>query len=292
MEQDKNKVLIDQGDSVFDKSRRNMYLSSKGIRPSDAFQLSLAFPEIIGDRSDMRHIPNDYARSSLFTTRNKRVPRQAFTHKKLFHYNNEIEMLFTGVELRADDDEVIWLQILDFGRATPLGEIFEVSLSELISKAGWAINGRNHTRAIECISRLSAAEVLAKNDKAYGSSGPIRLVRDYRSSNGSRPGKATRFLVQLDPGLRLLFAGNTFTSHYWEKYRKLSPVARRLADYLESHKNPFALSVSRFKDLCSSLDKNDRSWRQTVRRACVEVEESGLSFSLSVREDKIFCCRV
>ena len=49
------------------KIRRNTYLSSKGGEPSGQHQLSLIFPDAIGKRRDMRRIPNDYVRSSLFT---------------------------------------------------------------------------------------------------------------------------------------------------------------------------------------------------------------------------------
>lgn len=85
----------------------------------------LLFP-VIANRNDLRHIPNDYARSSLFTAKNKREPRRQLIHERLFHYN-DIEILYTGVELRAEDDELVWLQILNFAQRVPLGEPFEFS---------------------------------------------------------------------------------------------------------------------------------------------------------------------
>ena len=88
-------------------------------------------------------------------------------------------------------------------------------------------------------------------------------------------GKPTQFRVWIDPNLILLFAGNTFTSHAWEIYRDLSPVARRLADYIESHKHPYSLGIEKFRQMCGSADTSATSWRQTVKRACVEVEQKG-----------------
>lgn len=61
-----------KGTGQLDKMQRSAYLNSKGIKPNSQFQLDLIFPITIGEREDLRHIPNDYARSSIFTVRNKR----------------------------------------------------------------------------------------------------------------------------------------------------------------------------------------------------------------------------
>lgn len=65
-----------------DKARKRAYLNSKGIKPSASLQLDLLFPETLND--SQRIIPNDYARSSLFTARNKREPRRTLQQVKLF----------------------------------------------------------------------------------------------------------------------------------------------------------------------------------------------------------------
>jgi hypothetical protein len=38
----------------------------------------------------MRALPNDYARSALFTVRNKRTPREAVQNQVLFHVNKDV----------------------------------------------------------------------------------------------------------------------------------------------------------------------------------------------------------
>jgi hypothetical protein len=72
-------------------------------------------------RDDERFIPNDDARSSLFTARNKREPRRTLLHEKLFHLHQTVSILYTGLELRAEDDEIVWMQILHYGKNVPLG---------------------------------------------------------------------------------------------------------------------------------------------------------------------------
>lgn len=258
-----------------DSVRRRNYLVGKGIKSESSQQLDLLFPETIGFRSDLRHIPNDYARSSLFTVRNHKEVRKTLVRQKLFHYNEHISILYTGIELRAADDEVIWLQILNYGQKVPLGEPFEFLIKNIVAEVGWTKSGRNYERARECISRLRANEVLALNSKAYGSSGSVSLIKDYIAVNDSE-GKTERFRVWIDPNLLTLFAGNTFTSHTWEIYRELSPVARRMADYVESHKNPYPLDLAKFQKMCGSTTIASSSWRQTVKKACDELINCGI----------------
>lgn len=274
-----------------DKTHRKAYLNSKGINPNAQCQLDLIFPLTVGDREDLRHIPNDYARSSLFTARNKSIPRKTLMHESLFHYNEFVTILYTGIELRAEDDEIVWLQILNYGQAVPLGEPFEFSVKDLVRDVNWSKSGRNYDRVRESISRLKANEIFSLNTKAYGKSGAISLIHNYTVINDAE-GKPTKYRVCIAPNLIVLFAGNTFTSHTWQIYRDLSPVARRLTDYIESHKYPFPLGLEKFRQMCGSADGSTTSWRQTVKRACAEVTRAKIArMATLMKNDKICCVR-
>lgn len=270
-----------------EKFQRRTYLQRKGINLSKPFQLDLIFPDTIGQRTGLRHIPNDYCRSSLFTVRNKSEPRRMFMHEKLFHYNETVTIIYTGIELRAADDEIVWLQILYYGRNVPFGEPFDFSIKNLVSDVNWCKNGHYYDKARECISRLKANEILALSSKAYGKSGAISLIQNYTVVNDAE-GKPTHYRVFIDPKLIILFAGNTFTSHSWESYRGLSPVARRLADYIESHKHPYPLALERFRGMCDSRDTSLTSWRQTVGKACKELVDAKIVVAAQVSSDQIF----
>lgn len=280
-------LIKEDGTGQIDRVQRNAYLHSKGLKPNSQFQLDLF--ESVADRDDLRHIPNDYARSSLFTARNKKEPRKTLIHERLFHYNEFVSILYTGIELRAEDDEIVWLQILKYGKSVPLGEPFEFSVKDLVRDVNWSKSGRNYNRARECISRLKANEVLALNTKAYGKSGAISLIQNYTAINDSE-GKPTKYRIWINPNLIVLFAGNTFTNHKWEIYRDLSPVARRLTDYVESHQHPFPLPLEKFKQMCGSIDTKTFSWRQTVKKACEEVQKAGIAESLFLSKDGKICC--
>jgi hypothetical protein len=277
------------GTDQIEKMQRKSYLNGKGINPNQPFQLDLLFGTV-AERGDERFIPNDYARSALFTARNKREPRRTLMHEKLFHLHENVSILYTGIELRAEDDEIVWMQILHYGKNVPFGEPFEFSIKDLVRDVSWSKNGRYYDKARECISRLKASEVLALNSKAYGKSGAISLIANYEAINDSE-GKPTRYRVWIDPNLIVLFAGNTFTGHGWESYRNLSPVARRLADYIESHKTPYPLKLEKFRQMCGSNDTQMKSWRETVRKACTEIEGNEIAKRAFVKEDGIHCIR-
>lgn len=272
-----------------DKMRRHAYLKSNGIKPNEPFQLDLIFPKTIGSNSNTRHIPNDYARSSLFTTKNKNEPRKTLVRKKLFHYNENISILYTGIELRAEDDEIVWMQILNYGQGLPLGNTFEFAVKDLVRDVGWSKSGRNYERVRDCISRLRANEVLVLNNKAFGKSGSISLIREYTSNNDA-DGNPSHYKVWIDPNMMLMFAGNTFTSHAWDKYLALSPVARRLADYIESHKHPYPLQIDKFHEMCGSTNSSSFGWRRTVKKACLEVQDAGIANVVTITKDDQICC--
>lgn len=258
------------GTGQLDRAQRTAYLNSKGINPGAQFQLDLVFPETIGDREDLRHIPNDYARSSIFTARNKRAARRNFLHEKLFHYNEFVTILYTGIELRAEDDEIIWLQILNYGQRVPLGDSFEFSIKDLVSDVGWHKNGRYYDKARECISRLKANEVLALNSKAYGKSGAISLIQNYEVINDAE-GTPTEYRVWIDKNLILLFAGNTFTSHAWEMYRELS---RLLAAWLTTSRATSTLTRFRLRSFSKCAARPMPALRAGGRRSKRHVSRS------------------
>ncbi|EOM2509141.1 plasmid replication initiator TrfA, partial [Escherichia coli] len=104
----------------------------------------------------MRALPNDYARSALFTVKNKRQPREALQKKEIFHINKDVRITYTGLELRAEDDELVWQQVLEYAKRKPMGEPITFTFYELCQDLGWSYNGRYIEKAEECLTRLQA----------------------------------------------------------------------------------------------------------------------------------------
>jgi hypothetical protein len=206
------------------------------------------------------------------------------------HEGTGVTVLYTGIELRALDDELVWLQVMHYAKKVPLGEAFEFDLGDLVRDLGWPVNGTYYDKARECISRLKANEVQVRNTKAYGKSGAISLIDKYTTINDGN-GKPKGYKVWIDPNMIVLFAGNTFTNHSWDTYRGLSPVARRLADYVESHQHPFPLDIERFRSMCVSKDSSNSSWRQTIKKACAELINAKITKIATVEKKYIVCIK-
>lgn len=275
-----------EAETMLHETQRRDYLKRHGVMQGKPVQLDLLCKERMVGRNDLRHMPNDYGRSSLFTVGNRKTPRRNFFDEPLFHYNDHILITYTGVELRAEDDEIVWLQILHYAQEKPLGSYVDFYLKDLVSDLGLPRSGASYNQVRESILRLSANTIQAVNSRAYGTSGSIRLIASYEFNNDGM-GKIKQYRVKLDPKLTAMFAGNNFTSHRWLDYRNLSPSARRLADYTESHETPHPLDVNRFQRMCGSFTHRRLDWRKTVIKAGNELVEKGFLANFALANDKI-----
>lgn len=257
-----------------------------GSTPAEQQQLTLFDVAPWGDT--MRALPNDYARSALFTVRNKRSPRMALQNHSIYHVNKDVTITYTGVELRAEDDELVWQQVLEYAKRTPLGEPVTFTFFELCQNLGWSINGRYYTKAEECLSRLQAS-AMQFSSKRIGRLESLSLISRFRVLDRGK--KNSRCQVVIDEEMVALFAGDHYTKFIWEKYRKLSPTARRMFDYFASHQEPFPMKLETFRLMCGSESMRVRKWREQVGSACEELRDSGLIEHAWLSDDLVHCKR-
>lgn len=236
----------------------------------------------------MRALPNDYARSALFTVRNKRQPREALQQKEIFHLNNDVTITYTGIELRSDDDELVWQQVLEYAKRKPLGSPIVFTFYEICGDLGWSINGRYYKKAEECLTRLQASAIQFFSPRV-GRLQSLSLIHKFRVVDRGK--KTSRCEVFIDEQMIMLFAGDHYTRFEWETYRSLSPIARRLCDYFSSHKKPFPLKLEKFQLMCGSDTKRKAKWREQVLIACTELESAKLVGRAWVAGDSIYCQR-
>lgn len=271
--------------SKMETFQRTAFLRKHGMPTSNCF-----LDGLLPENNTLRSIPNDFARSSLFTARSPKDDRVVMMNKELYSYSNTVVIMFSGIELRTYDDEIVWMQIINYAKSVQLGEAFELSLTELLESVGWPRNGTYYQKARDCITRLRANEILVRNKTAFGTSGSMSLIHDYSTVN-DKHGMPITYRITIHPNLIYLFAGHTFTNHLWAIYRKLSPVARRLADYVNSHKEPHPLALDVFRQICASNNKNARSWRSVVAKACKDIKEAKIVENAEIVKEKIFFTR-
>lgn len=265
------------------------YLSEQGIDITQPQQLSLLLGNLYDEE---RFMPQVISLSALFTTRGRSQKRSVIKRQTLFHVNKAISIRFTGEELRAIDDELVWMQILEYSKSVPMGEFFEFTLYDLMQKIGWKeASKQRYEQLLDCLSRLEMASLEINNRAAYGVSRGLRLIYDWQMENDVK-GNRYKMKMRIDERIALLFIGKNHTKHHWLTYKKLNPVARRLMDYIQSHRNPFPLDLMRFKELCGSSCKRKTDWRKTVNRAIEEIAETGNVKKIHLEDDKIYVERL
>ena len=237
---------------------------------------------------DMRAMPNDIARTALFTTRNKRAPRRPCEGLALFVVQKDVKITYTGIELRAEDDELVWLQVLEYAKRIPIGTPVTFTFYELCKDLDWSINGRYYDKVESCLSRLQATAMQFSSSRV-GQLESVSLIHRFRVLD--RGTKSSRCQVEIDEEMVVLFAGSHYTKFVWEKYRVLSPTARRMFDNFASHREPFPIKLETFRLMCGSDSERLKKWTEQTNKACDELNKSGLVKCTWVAGNLIYCER-
>jgi hypothetical protein len=232
-----------------------------------------------------RSLPNEYARTALFTTRSKGQKRELLQNHHIFSVNADLSISYTGSELRAGDDQLVWQQIVHYAKRCPVGSPVRFSFKDMAEQLGVQPNSRSYTAIKNCIGRL-ATVIMMFRSKRHGSIDTLRMIESFKIRE---EGKKTCFCeVAIQPEMVLLFAGDHYTRVEWCKYRELSPISRRLYDYASSHKEPFPLKVETLHALCSSDAILGKKWNLRVREACAELVTSRLLADARLEDGKVY----
>lgn len=233
-----------------------------------------------------RALPNEYARSAIFTVRNKTVERRTITNKNVFVVG-ECIVRYTGIELRTYDDELVWLEILNLAKNFHLGEWIQFSSYQICKALGWSTSKFYYKKVHECLLRLKATAVSIEN-KRFGKGKAIAFIEDYEweDAAGTRLPKCR---IRIHQNMCALFGGNHFTELEWDAYTKLSPIARRIYDYVASHRTPNPLRLDTVRNLCGSESvSRARRWKEQVSQALDELKSLRLIRDGEIRMGLVF----
>lgn len=235
---------------------------SKNIERSNIVQLPLW-------RDDRRGVPNDLVRSALFTVGNPRNRRRDMK-QEIIAAIGDIEIRYTGEELRQDDEDV-FLQLVHLARLADLGDVVLFSARSLLSALGWATDGRSYKRLKGSIIRLSANTLTVQNsERGYSGS----LIRDFQWREEGRGGPA-KWQVRFEPRIIALFSQTSYTQILWEQRLKLSNVSKWLHSFYATHSQPFPMKPETLHRLSGSQVKEPRKFRQMLRAGLDELIKVG-----------------
>jgi len=237
----------------------------------------------------LRALPNDFVRTALFTVRNKKTPRALLQRQPLFSVDSGVTITYTGPELRADSDELVYQQVLEYAKRVPIGEPVSFTFYELCKDVGWPVNGRYYDRAEECLTRLQATAMQFSSTRV-GALESLSLIARF-----GVVGKGTtksRCQIELEPEIAVLFADNRYTKFQkWAEYRKLSPTARRMFDYFASHAKPYPIKLETARKMCGSDSMREKKWREQCGNACEELRALGMVANAWISDDLVYCER-
>ena len=229
-----------------------------------------------------RAVPNDMARSAMFTVRQSEARLQFKGHKVAALKN--IEILYTGEELRQRDEDVL-LQLLHYGRLANLGDPIRFVAAEMLRSLGWTMNSRSYKELAECIERLQSGSVnivsrVKEEERRFGGS----LIRTFDYLAKGSAGSA-QWVVTFEPLIIAQFNHVAYSQIDWEQRRQLTPLAKWLHSFYYSHRHPFPMKVATIRDLCGSSSKTLRRFRQSLKGALTELQRIGFVAQFTIRTE-------
>jgi hypothetical protein len=188
-----------------------------------------------------RGIPNELVRCAVFSSRNRKEPREVYRAKAplVVPVLGGGEVIYIGEELRQDD-ETVWMQLVHLSKVAR-SEWVSFTPHSFLKAINWPNKGENYARLLTSIRRLatSGLEVYSSRfDKGMST----KLIAKYEYARG----QDTPWRVQVfDKDDELLFLFDKLYSRLdWETRLALPDgVATWLHGFFSSHREPFAHKV-------------------------------------------------
>jgi hypothetical protein len=236
-------------------------------------QLSLFDLAPWGD--DQRGLPNDFARTAIFSARNHKTPREYFMRKPLFSLQKDVVLTATGNELRVYDDEKVFNQLCELGKHHPAGHDFEFHFGEFCKELKWPSNGNSYKRLTDSLIRLQTFAIHLETPRLGGKLVSVALAG--RLTVHERENKRRTYgTICLPREILTLFAGQHYSRQDWNAILELKPTSRRLFDYALSHRSPNPLPMRSFAQMAFLSGYTDARLRQLCKQMCAELIEHGL----------------
>lgn len=216
--------------------------------------------------------PNEIVRSALFTARN-RNRRRLYLKQAEIVVTGGGAILYLGEELRQDD-ELVWMRLLQLGKAQPLGETILFTPYSFLKAIGWQTNNWGYRHLKDCLLRMKATAVQITSKRLHATVATSLI--DYLALwDPEKHTPLALWEVRLSKVMSLLFADGTFTLIDLGQRRALPEgIATKLHSYWSSHREPLPVAVELLRQLCGS-ESDLRFFRRDLSRALAALERVG-----------------
>jgi TrfA protein len=198
--------------------------------------------------SEIRGLPNAFARSALFTVANTRKGDRANFKRKDITAVNGVQIQYTGEELRQDDEDV-FLQILHVARVQELGTEVRFTAYSLLQELGWSKNTASYKRLVDCLDRLKASSVAVTVESAQGAKENYTgsLIRSFRWREDGAGMPLRQWTVLLEKEIISLFNPASYSRLDWKLRLNLPPLAKWLHSFYMTGSEIAELRKFRYK---------------------------------------------
>ena len=234
--------------------------------------------------NSQRALPNALARSALFNTSSIRKGERAHYWQHEVAVPQGSGMLYSGEELRQDDEDV-YLQVLHLARLQGLGDEVFFTAHAMLREVRWMVNGASYDRLAACLYRLTVATVsltVAQPKKGVRLTYAGSLLRSFQSREVQDGPHLSQWRVQVEPKLASLFGPEHYSRVAWDMRLDLPPLAKWLHMHYSTHSYPFPVKVATLHKLCGSDTALLRQWRYKLKIALALLVENGFFLSATI----------
>ncbi|WP_143312157.1 plasmid replication initiator TrfA [Burkholderia pseudomallei] len=233
-----------------------------------ASQLTLPFwPE------QFRALPNEIFRSALFNARNKRQARSRMKNHEIYVIGSA-RITYTGEELRQDD-ETVWLQLIQLAKSQPAGEPIHFTALSFLKAIAWPTNTPSYVRLRDCLTRMQATSLQVVTERLGEDSGKgISMIPEFEWKNPTSNKPMRKYTVRIAPPLVRLFGGKGhFTRVEWAQRLDLpAGLATWLHGYLASHRIPHPIKLETIREGAGLTSARLAHLRELVENALEELK--------------------
>jgi hypothetical protein len=196
-----------------------------------------------------------------------------------------IEIRYTGQRLDQGDLDV-WQSVLHAVRLQSLGSKCRVTSYQILKSMGKTDTGKNRATLSKRITRLVASALTVKQGR-YSYIGSL-------IAGAAKDEQTQEWVIELDPRLRPLFAGDQFTYIEWAVRRSMDghQLAQWLHGFFSSHAQPYPIKIETLHRLCGSEAGEMWKFAQTLRKALDDVSKAcaahGEAFKYAIRGDTVY----
>ena len=227
---------------------------------------------------EVRGVPNAILRGALFG-----VGQERTVHKKrtLVAAVEGYEIRFKGETFNQTDLDILE-GMLHLAMPHPLGKRVEFTVHSFLKALGRKTSGADHEQFKEQVTRLIGGVIEITDTKARITFIGTLVSKAFRDEDTGR------YVVIFDKDMLNLYEAG-YSHIDWNQRMALgkSTLAKWLHGFYATHAKPYPYKVETLHNLCGSLDKSLRSFRQKLKKALDELVTVGAIDGWEIDQDDL-----